>query len=84
MFKTFNTSAISSLHTSGRTTGIALDAGDGRSRLDLVGSDLTDYLTKILGERGYSLTTSDEREDGEFAKVRKYLGMSIFSVDDGG
>ena len=22
-------------------------------------------------------------EDGEFDKVRKYLGMSIFSIDDG-
>mmetsp|Transcript_42372 Transcript_42372/g.64117 ORF Transcript_42372/g.64117 Transcript_42372/m.64117 type:complete len:257 (+) Transcript_42372:3-773(+) len=70
--------AVLSMYASGRVSGVVMDSGDGVShtvpvyegfslphaiqRIDIAGRDLTEYLMRTLMERGYSFTTSSERE----------------------
>ncbi|KAJ7699741.1 actin 1 [Mycena olivaceomarginata] len=93
MFETFNVpafyvqiQAVLSLYASSRTTGTAMDSGDGMShsvpvyegfslphaiqRMDIAGRDLTAQLVKNLMERGYTFKTSAEREIVEDMKER--------------
>ena len=70
--------AVLSLYSTGNETGLVFDSGDGVSyavpifqgyclpyatiHTEVAGRDLTDYLLKLLNEKGYSFTTAGERE----------------------
>merc|ERR1711959_172584 len=85
MFESFNVpatfismQAVLALYSSGRTTGVVVDSGDGIShtvpiyegyamphsikKMELAGGDLTDYLVKILQENHINLSTPNEMD----------------------
>ena len=103
MFEIFNVpsfyvgiQAVLSIYSSGRTTGIVFDAGDGVShtvpiyegyslphavmKFNLAGQDLTFWLQKILKERGYNFTTSAEKEI--VRDIKEKLGYVALDYDE--
>ncbi len=100
MFEVFNVpclyvsvQAVLALYSSGRTTGVVVDSGDGVShtvpifegygiphgiqKIQLSGRDLTEYMRKILTQRGYSFTTPAEIEI-----VRDIKEKMCYNVND--
>jgi len=81
--------AVLSLYAAGRTTGLVVESGDGVThtvpvyegyalshrikRLDFAGRDLTEWMEKLLGERGqFRGVTSAEREIAK--KIKETVG----------
>ena len=88
------TQAVMSLYAMGRTTGLVVDSGDGVThfvpiyegfsfphcvkRLDLAGRDLTEYLGVLMQKRGFTFTSSSEKDIlGEIKEKLCYCALSL-------
>lgn len=86
---------VLALFSTGHSTGVVLDIGDGvtqavpiyegfglmhaATRIDLAGREVTEYLMKILRERGYLFATSSERE--AVRELKEQLGYVALDFD---
>lgn len=86
---------VLALFSTGHSTGVVLDIGEGvtqavpifegfglmhaANRIDLAGREVTEYLMKILRERGHLFTTSSERE--AVREVKEQLGYVALDFD---
>ncbi|XP_064339838.1 actin-like isoform X3 [Camelus dromedarius] len=84
--------AVLPLYTSGCTTGIVMSSGDGATHivptyegcalthailsLNMAGRELTDFLIKILTQRGYSFSTTAQRE------IPSFLGLEACGIHE--
>ncbi|CAG9984209.1 unnamed protein product, partial [Clonostachys byssicola] len=77
--------SVLALYASGRTSGSVFSCGYGQSyavpvyegfalqhavsKLDIGGHDLTDFFNRLIGERGYAISTNAEIADGSKCKA---------------
>jgi actin len=92
----FSFPSVLAHYASGRCTGVTIEIGEGGvhvvpiyegytfydaiNRTNLGGGVVTDYLSRILKERGYNFTTSTERDI--VREIKEKLGYVALDFDD--